>query len=242
VPDHQNVPWYRQAKWSALSLVALIVVLSVVGVFVVHSVSSALPVVGRDKLGEDPWVDPIGVEKAGPFQVAHVPDCAAGPIVRIMLWDNESNPYWQVSGPPTAMPTFVVGATPPGWTVNVPYTAPRRGSILRLVIIRTVKGAAGVRFTDTDVVAKRVVSMLPLSRFTIGGYQTADVCGTGGKAKKSGDAVTTTVPSDANTGTLPTGDAGTTTPPPGAPRPGAPAPGAPAPGTPKPGTPKAPGA
>jgi hypothetical protein len=219
MPDHVKAPWYRQAKWSTVTLVAVIVVLSGGGALLARSVSNALPVVGRDKLGEDPWVDPIGVEKAGPFEVAHVPDCAAGLIVRIVLWDNESNPYWQVSGPPTAMPTFVVGVTPPGWTVDVPFTAPRRGAVVRLVIIRTVKGAAGVRYTSTNVVSKRVVSMLPLSRFTIAGYQTADVCGTGGKAKKAGDAGTTTVPSDVNTGTLPTGDAGTTTPPPS---PGAP--------------------
>ena len=196
VPDHQRAPWYRQAKWSVLTVLGLVVVLAVIGVLLARSLSGALPVVGRDKLGEDPWADPIGVERAGPFQVAHVPDCAAGPIVRIMLWDNESTPYWQVSGPPTAMPNFPVGATPPGWTVDVPYTAPPRGAVVRLVIIRTVKGAAGVRYTDTDVVSKRVVSMLPLTRFTLAGYQTADVCGTAGKAKKAGDQVTTTIPGD----------------------------------------------
>lgn len=213
VPDHQKAPWYRQARWSVLTVLGLVVVLALVGVLLARSVSSALPVVGRDKLGEDPWTDPIGIEQAGPFQVAHVPDCSAGPIVRIMLWDNDSNPYWQVSGPPTAMPTFAVGATPAGWTVDVPYTTPRRGAIVRLVIIRTVKGAAGVRFTATDVVAKRVVSMLPLTRFTIAGYQTADVCGAAGKAKKSGDQVTSTVPTDAAAGTTtPSAGAPTTVP------------------------------
>jgi phosphate transport system substrate-binding protein len=35
--------------------------------------------VGKDKQGEDPWDDPVGIEKVGVFQVAHIPDCAAAP-------------------------------------------------------------------------------------------------------------------------------------------------------------------
>lgn len=200
-------------------------VLSGIGVVLAKGVSGALPVVGRDKLGEDPWTDPIGVEKLGVFEIAHLPDCAAGPVVRIMLWDNDSNPYWQVSGPPTALTTFPVGATPDGWTVDVPYTAPKAGAVIRLVVIRTVKGAAGVRFTATDVVQKRVVAMLPLTRFTIAGFQTADVCGADGKAKKPGEGVTTTAPTGVDAGGVaPAGDAGTTVPPPGATVPPDPAP------------------
>lgn len=152
-------------------------------------VKDVLPEVGRDAQGDDPWTDPVGVEAAGPFQVVHIPDCAAGPVTRIILMDERSNPYWRVSGPPAALNTFVVGVTPKGFTVDVPFRKPANKAVLRLVVIRKVKGAAGVRYTARDLREKRVVSMLPLTRFTVAGFQTADVCG---KATKDGKDTATT--------------------------------------------------
>ena len=39
-------------------------------------IGDVLPGVGKDKQGEDPWNDPVGVELVGGFQVVHIPDCA----------------------------------------------------------------------------------------------------------------------------------------------------------------------
>ena len=167
-------------------MLVFVVIIAIVGGLTLRSavqVSSALPDVGKDEQGDDPWTEPIGVEKVGDLVVAHIPDCAAGPVVRIALWDEASKPYWEVHGPPTPMATFVVGAAPKGFTVDTPLDAPKPGAVLRLVIIRKVKGAAGVRFQSTDLRSKRVASLLPIQRFTIDGFQTADVCGAKDKAK-----------------------------------------------------------
>ena len=137
--------WQRRGP----SLLVFVVVLAVMGLTAValwSSITDVVPDVGKDKQGEDPWQDPVGIEKVGDFQVAHIPDCAAAPIVRIALWDEHSKPYWEVSGPAIPMASFAIGATPQGFEVDTPYTAPPPGAVLRLAVVRTVKGVAGVRF------------------------------------------------------------------------------------------------
>jgi hypothetical protein len=189
-------PWWQRRT---PSLVVLLLVLAAVAIAVVSlwgSVKEVMPEVGRDRLGEDPWDDPIGLENVDGFQIAHVPDCALAPITRIVLWDENSRAYWQVSGPPTPMTTFSVGATPDGFTVDKEYTAPPPGSVLRLVAFRTVGGAAGIRYRRADLVTNRVMSGSPLSRFTIAGYQTARVCqkDRDDDDRTSGSASSTTLP------------------------------------------------
>lgn len=173
-----------------LVFVVILVVMAALAAHAALDVSQALPQVGKDAQGDDPWNDPVGIEKAGVFQVAHIPDCAAGPVVRIALWDEASNAYWEVAGPPTPLTSFVIGVTPKGFRVVVPFKAPRSGALLRLVVIRSVKGAAGVRYSSSDLRTGRVVAMLPLSHFTVAGFQSADVCGTKDKAKSGDDSKT----------------------------------------------------
>jgi hypothetical protein len=197
--------WWRRRGWSMLVLLLLLGGIVAVGARMALRVSDALPEVGKDARGDDPWNDPIGVERVGAFAVAHIPDCAAGPVVRIALWNEQSGSYWEVSGPPTPITSFVVGVTPEGFKEETPFHSPPRNAILRLVVFRSVKGPAGVRYEVSDLRKARVVSMLPLSRFTIEGFQTADVCGKKAKSKKR--TPTTTDPGQ----TLPT-DPGQTLP------------------------------
>ncbi len=171
----------------------VIAAMAVATVVLWNDVAEVLPGVGKDKQGEDPWVDPIGVEKVGPYTVAHIPDCAAAPVVRIGLWDEDSTPYWEVSGPPTPMETFAVGGLPEGFTEETPYRDPPRGSVLRLVVIRSVKGVAGVRYEATDLRSGYVATGNPIVRYSIDGFKTGSVCGDGeGDSGDGGDTTSTT--------------------------------------------------
>lgn len=169
-------PWWRQRTPSVLTLVALLVVLGVATLLVARSVAEVLPDIGSDHLGEDSWDDPLGLYVPAGFQVARVPDCAAGSFTRIVLWDADSNPFWEVSGPPTALSQFVVGAEPEGFTTTVDYQDPPADAVLRLVAFRRNGGPVGLRFTADDLSDTRVVSGSPLRRFTVSGFQSADVC------------------------------------------------------------------
>ena len=162
-----------------MSLLVLAVVLAAVGlttVAVFSQVADVLPEVARDQLGEDRWTDPLGLELAGPFQIAHLPDCAAGSITRIVLWDAESNPYWEVAGAPTPLTTFVVGATPTGFVELTPYREPPSGTVLRLVAFRRIGGATGIRYRASELKTERVVSGSALTTYTIEGFQLEPVC------------------------------------------------------------------
>lgn len=170
----------------------LLVAMAVASVALWSSVRDVLPAVGKDKQGEDPWTDQLGVEKVGPFQIAHIPDCAAAPVVRIVLWDEESKPYWEVSGPATPMDSFAVGVTPEGFKTETPYREPPAGAVQRLVVIRKVKGVAGVRYTTEDLRTGYVATGEPISRFLPDDFQTGRFCG-----GTEGDAATTsTTPAD----------------------------------------------
>jgi hypothetical protein len=171
----------------------VLVVMGVASLTLSRGVNDVLPDVGKDKQGEDPWTDPVGVEKVGGFQVVHIPDCAAAPVVRIALWNEESKPYWEVAGPATPMDSFAIGATPAGFTEVQAYTDPPPDAVLRLVVFRKVKGVAGVRFQEKDLRSGYVVSGQPISRYGVSDYQTGDVCG----SEEDGDGSATT--------TLPTG-------------------------------------
>jgi hypothetical protein len=173
----------------------------VVGAMVIAStvlwsnVADVLPDVGKDRQGEDPWEDPVGMEKVGVFQLARIPDCAAAPVERIELWDEDSNPYWQVAGPPTPMATFAVGVTPEGFTEIEPYTEPPADAVLRLVVVRSVKGVAGVRYLIDDLQEGYAVVGVPRTRYAVEDFQTGDVCG-GDEDEDGPEDGSTTVPGD----------------------------------------------
>jgi hypothetical protein len=188
-----RLPWWHRRTPSIAVLALVLGALTIIVISLSGSVRGMLPEVGRDRLGEDPWTDPIGLENVDGFQIAHVPDCALTPVTKIVLWDENSKAYWQVSGPPTLMPTFSVGATPDGFHVDQAYTKPPPGAVLWLVAFRSIGGAAGIRYQRADLVTHRVVSGRPLSRFTIDGYQSAKVCKKkGSKTNGGGSAASTT--------------------------------------------------
>lgn len=204
----QPRPRWWQRRWpSALVFAAVLGGMVLASLALWKDIGDVLPVVGKDKQGEDPWNDPVGVEKVGGFQVVHIPDCAAAPVVRIALWDEDSVPYWEVSGPATPMNSFAVGGTPQGFTEDRPYKKPPADAVLRLVVFRKVKGVAGVRFQESDLRSGYVASGTPISRYGVEDYQTGSVCGS---EDEEGDGSTTTtgstVPGDATvTTTLPPG-------------------------------------
>jgi hypothetical protein len=119
--------------------------------------------------------------------VARIPDCAAGAITRIALWDASSRAYWEVAGPPTPLTSFVVGVAPEGFTEVTRYRDPPPAAVLRLVAWRRDGGPIGIRYRANDLVDNRVVALTPLHRFTISGFQTARVCG-----ERESDVDTTT--------------------------------------------------
>ena len=193
---HRPSWWHR--RWPSAIVFALVIgVMAGASIAIWSDVSSILPDVGKDKQGEDPWNDPVGIEKVGVFQVVHIPDCAAAPVVRIGLWDEQSNPYWEVSGPATPMESFAIGATPEGVTEDHAFEKPPAEAVLRLVVFRKVKGVAGVRYQETDLRSGYVVSGTPINRYEVEKFQTGSVCG---DEDEEGDGSTTSAST-----TLPTG-------------------------------------
>lgn len=167
--------WQRRGP----SIVVFCVVLAAMGLaslLLWSKITDVVPGVGEDAQGVDPWEDPIGIEQVGEFQVVRIPDCAVAPVVRIELWDAESHPYWQVEGPPTPMGSFVVGVTPEGFTELEPYSEPPGDAVLRLVVVRRVKGVAGLRYTRDDVREGVVSSGVPLVRYDTEDFVTGSVC------------------------------------------------------------------
>lgn len=169
--------WWQRRSASSLVFLAVLSVLGLATMAVAGQVVDVLPEVAKDQLGEDQWTDPLGVELMSGFQVVHIPDCAAGSVTRIALWDAESKPYWEVAGPPTPMASFFVGAAPKGFLEVVKYREPPRGGVLRLVVFRRVGGVAGIRYKTSQLRSKRVVSGRNLRTYTVDGFQKSEVCG-----------------------------------------------------------------
>ncbi|MCB1031327.1 MAG: hypothetical protein KDA95_08300 [Acidimicrobiales bacterium] len=173
---------FRPARWwqrrgPSVAVIVVLLGAMTIGVFGFWSnISGVIPSVGKDLQGDDPWVDLLGVEKVGGFQIAHIPDCATAPIVRIELWNEDSEPYWAVTGPPTAMSSFVVGALPAGWTEVVKYNTPRSGAVLRLMVVRNVKGVAGVRYKAENLRTGYATTGVPPQRFELENFQTGRFC------------------------------------------------------------------
>jgi hypothetical protein len=190
----QPAAWWRRRSPSAFVLAGIMVVMVVATLLVWRSVTDVLGEVPKDRLGTDPWTATLGVERADPFQLAYIPDCATGSVTRIVLWDEDSEPYWEVSGPPTPMTEFVVGGLPVGFTEVVPYTPPPTGAMVRLVAFRRVGEPIGLRYRDTDLVDDRVVATPSLTLYSRDGFRDEEVCG-----DEAGDTTDTTDdPADAD--------------------------------------------
>ena len=124
--------WWERRVPSILVFLVVIALAGVVTLSLGLRLKSVLKVVGRDKVGTDPWTDPVGVERtATGFLIAHLPDCAQAPIERIVLWDGNSQPLWEVAGPPAPLGSFVIGAVPPGFTTIHAYRATPSNTVVR---------------------------------------------------------------------------------------------------------------
>ena len=184
-------------------LVALLLVVGLVTAALADDVADVIPQVGKDDQGEDPWTDPVGVEKAGPYRLVHIPDCAQAPIEKIVLWDEDSRPYWEVEGPPASLATFVIGVTPPGFEVVVPFREPPPGVILRVGVVRSARGMAGVRYRESDLRTGFSVTGNPVVRYKTENFTKGGVCGEDGTEGSGGvgTSSTTTPTSDPSVST-----------------------------------------
>lgn len=195
----RRLHWWQRRGPSFLVFCVVLGAMAIASFTMWNRVSTVLPDVGKDKQGEDPWVDPLGVEKVAQFQIAHIPDCGAAPVIRIALWDEDSRPYWEVSGPATPMASFAIGVTPEGFTADTPYKAPPAGAVLRLLVVRKVKGVAGVRFQTSDLRTSYVATGEPIKHYLLEDFQTGDVCRKdktkGSKGSKGSKGATTTTTS-----------------------------------------------
>lgn len=202
-PTSTRVPrWWHRRGPSLVALSVFVVVLALVTVVAAGQVVDVLPEVAKDQLGEDRWEDPLGVERSGEFQIGHIPACAEGPVTRIVLWDSESEPYWEVAAAvPTPLTAFIIGVTPTGFTEVVPYRPPPIGRVLRLVAFRRVGGPIGLRYRTSQLRTGRLVSGTPLTSYTIEGFQDEPVCS---DSPPSDDDVATTTTVVA--GLLPAGE------------------------------------
>lgn len=191
--------WWHRRRPSTWVFLLVLGAIGVLAASTAKQVTSVLPEVAKDQLGEDRWAEPLGVEEDGEFTVGHVPDCAVGPITRIVLWDADSKAYWEVAGPAKPLTDFVVGVTPDGFLPVVPFEKPPSGAVLRLIVFRSIGGAAGIRYTGLDLKPNRVISGRPLTSYTLEGFRTALVCSTSAETSRpgaAGDPAATTVPGD----------------------------------------------
>ncbi len=171
--------WWETRSGSLGILAATLVLVALSAVVLAGRVTGALSDVGRDADGSDPWTDPIGMEPvARGYLVAHLPNCAAAPITRITIWDQDSKPIWDVTGPPTALPAFIVGVVPRGFKELTPYDKPSRSTLVRLLVDRRLLGVAGVRYRAQDLRAGKVTTYYEgaYHTFSRAGFQAADVC------------------------------------------------------------------
>lgn len=176
-PSDKHLPWWHRRAWSLAVFIGVLTLVVMAVAVITRDVVEVLPEVPKDELGDDNWVDQLGVELGGGLQVAQLPECAADPITRIALWDADSNPYWEVAGPATPFTSFVIGVAPTGFDEVTPYRRPADDDLVRLIVFRRVGGAAGIRYRAADLVDGRVISGTPMRTYTRDGFRKEKVCG-----------------------------------------------------------------
>lgn len=174
--------WWRRPGPSLLVLLGVVVVVAAAVVSIGGRVADTLPEVGRDDTGSDTWRAPLAVQELNEEVVLGVvPDCAAGPITRIVLWDPESEPYWEVSGPARPVQDFFVGFPIEGFSTDVEFRRPPDDELVRLIVFRRVGSPAGVRFRYSDIANGRLMGGSPLRSYTRDGWLSEAECtGPGG--------------------------------------------------------------
>jgi len=195
-PDRasQTEPRWWRRPWPSFGvlaglLVAVLVVIALLG----SMVGDSLPDVGRDDAGHDSWQDPLAVQEAQEgLLVAVLPECAAGPITRIVLWDADSKPYWEISGPPRPLGEFVVGLPIEGFETVVPYSTPPRDATVRLVVFRRLGKPVGLRYRYDEVDTGKLMGGDPLRTYSKDGWLRAGVCESGSSSTGDDAATTTT--------------------------------------------------
>lgn len=192
--------WWRRPGPSLGVLSAILVILTVAVLNVGARVGDTLPEVGRDDTGTDAWKAPLAVQELQESLVAAVvPDCAAGPITRIVLWDPESEPYWEISGPARPLREFLIGFPVEGFTTDVEFTAPPDDEYVRLVAFRRVGSPIGLRFRYADIRSGRLMGGSPLRSYTKDGWLAeAECAGQGGDASDAGEPTEPGGPVDAD--------------------------------------------
>jgi hypothetical protein len=176
-PSDAPARWWHGRTPSLVIFVVVVALAGMATLAMTREVAEVLPEVGRDQLGDDRWEDPVGVELVDGLQIGHVPDCASGSVTRIVLWDADSEPLWEVEGPPTALQSFFIGMTPQEFTEVVPYREPPADELVRLVVFHRSGAVAGLRYDGISLREDRVMSGNPLRRFTVEGFLTARICG-----------------------------------------------------------------
>ena len=156
-PSTPRPPWWHRRLPSTVVFLVVLGVMSLAAVALWADVGEVLPDVAKDNQGEDPWTDPVGVEKVAGFEVVRIPDCAAAPVVRIALWNEASEPYWEVSGPATPMDSVAIGATPEGFTEVKAFTKPPEGAVLRL---EATEALPDLPYNQAVYVRTRIMALL----------------------------------------------------------------------------------
>lgn len=213
--------WWRRPGPSLGVLAVVLLVIGLVILIVGGRVGEAIPDVGRDDAGTDTWTDPLAVEVVQEDLVMGiVPDCAAGPVSRIVLWDAESEPLWEVAGTPRPVPQFFVGFPIEGFDTIVEYEPPADDELVRLVVFRRLDPPVGLRYRGSDLAEGRVMGGAPLRTYSRDGWKAAGVCeggSTGGEVDPARDGDVEDgepagdgepVDDEAPSGSEPTGDTG----------------------------------
>lgn len=189
VPDG---PWWRRPAPSLGVLALLLLVIAGLILIMGGRVGEAIPDVGRDDAGIDTWTDPLAVEEVQEDLVMGIiPDCAAGPVSRIVLWDAASEPLWEVAGTPRPVPQFFVGYPVEGFETLVEYREPADDETVRLVVFPRLGPPIGLRYRGADLAEGRVMSGSPLRTYSRDGWKSAGVCaggGSGGEFDPADDA------------------------------------------------------
>ncbi|MCU1353860.1 MAG: hypothetical protein JWM05_3069 [Acidimicrobiales bacterium] len=198
MPPEHGQPWWERRAPSSLVFVVVLAIAGLLTLALGVRLRGALPDVGRDRAGIDPWTDPVGIEqtKAG-FLIAHLPGCAQAPVVRIILWDDNSQPLWEVAGPQLPLESFVLGALPKGFHTVHPLRAPGRDQMVRIVVIRRLMGVAGGRYKQSALRSGKVVTLDATKQhvYTVDGFKGLDLCPAPGEKPADAGVVGTTTPS-----------------------------------------------